>query len=72
MWLDRLLATLSHFTEVKEKVVIRIVSWLLRPRKIAEKLWGGILPKKFFPFYLLLVMVAGHFTNEFFVPSSDS
>lgn len=38
-------------------------------KKIAEKLWGGILPKKFFPFYLLLVMVAGHFTNEFFVKS---
>lgn len=35
-------------------------------RKIAEKLWGGILPKRFFPLYLLLVMVAGHFTNEYF------
>ncbi|CAK9106520.1 Cytochrome P450 CYP72A219 [Durusdinium trenchii] len=38
-------------------------------KKIAEKLWGGILPKRFFPLYLLLVMVAGHFTNEYFVKS---
>ncbi len=40
-------------------------------RKIAEKLWGGIMPKRFFPFYLLLVLVAGHFTNEFFVRGLD-
>ena len=29
------------------------------------------MPKRFFPFYLLLVLVAGHFTNELFVRGLD-
>ncbi|CAJ1399722.1 unnamed protein product [Effrenium voratum] len=38
-------------------------------KKIAERLWGGIMPKRFFPVYLLLVVLFGHLTNEFFVKS---
>ena len=29
------------------------------------------MPKKFFPLYLLLVMLAGHFTNEYFAAASE-
>eukprot|EP00437_Effrenium_voratum_P011809 CAMPEP_0181446268 /NCGR_PEP_ID=MMETSP1110-20121109/26016_1 /TAXON_ID=174948 /ORGANISM="Symbiodinium sp., Strain CCMP421" /LENGTH=440 /DNA_ID=CAMNT_0023570339 /DNA_START=77 /DNA_END=1399 /DNA_ORIENTATION=+ len=36
-------------------------------KRIAEKLWGGIMPKRFFGIYLLLVILGGHVTNEYFV-----
>lgn len=62
-WYFLFTSSLTFFQwSVLKKVVLR---------KIAEKLWGGIMPKRFFPFYLLLVLVAGHFTNEFFVRGLD-
>eukprot|EP00425_Heterocapsa_triquetra_P000484 CAMPEP_0195051352 /NCGR_PEP_ID=MMETSP0448-20130528/873_1 /TAXON_ID=66468 /ORGANISM="Heterocapsa triquestra, Strain CCMP 448" /LENGTH=92 /DNA_ID=CAMNT_0040080347 /DNA_START=1 /DNA_END=276 /DNA_ORIENTATION=+ len=36
-------------------------------KKVAGKLWGGVMPPKFFPVYLMLVLAAGYLLDEGFV-----
>mmetsp|Transcript_54527 Transcript_54527/g.130048 ORF Transcript_54527/g.130048 Transcript_54527/m.130048 type:complete len:447 (+) Transcript_54527:124-1464(+) len=43
------------------------VGQLFYKKKVAFKLWGGVMPKSFFPVYLAIVMLAGHLMNEGFV-----
>mmetsp|Transcript_52961 Transcript_52961/g.124039 ORF Transcript_52961/g.124039 Transcript_52961/m.124039 type:complete len:445 (+) Transcript_52961:71-1405(+) len=43
------------------------IGQLFYKKKVAFKLWGRVMPKPFFPIYMAIVMVAGHFLNEGFV-----
>ena len=36
-------------------------------KTVATKLWGRVMPKPFFPIYLMIVMVVAHLLNEGFV-----
>eukprot|EP00928_Gymnodinium_smaydae_P054931 TRINITY_DN38614_c0_g1_i1.p1 TRINITY_DN38614_c0_g1~~TRINITY_DN38614_c0_g1_i1.p1 ORF type:complete len:453 (+),score=41.78 TRINITY_DN38614_c0_g1_i1:52-1359(+) len=45
------------------------IGQLFYKKKIATKLWGRVMPKQFFPVYLLIVMVTSHIVNEGFVKS---
>jgi len=40
---------------------------LFYKKAVATRLWGKIMPQKFFPIYLLLVLLSGHVLNEGFV-----
>merc|ERR1719210_61798 len=43
------------------------IGQLFYKKKIATQLWGRVMPKSFFPIYLLIVAVASHLANEGFV-----
>mmetsp|Transcript_66578 Transcript_66578/g.124237 ORF Transcript_66578/g.124237 Transcript_66578/m.124237 type:complete len:444 (-) Transcript_66578:435-1766(-) len=43
------------------------IGQLFYKRRVALKLWGGVMPKSFFPVYVAIVMLAGHLLNEGFV-----
>jgi len=43
------------------------IGQLFYKKKIATALWGRVMPKWFFPLYLLIVGLAGHTVNESFV-----
>jgi peptidoglycan/LPS O-acetylase OafA/YrhL len=45
------------------------IGQLFYKRVIATRLWGQVMPHKFFPAYLLLVILASHLANENFVKS---
>ena len=36
-------------------------------KTVATKLWGRVMPKPFFPIYLMIVMAVAHLLNEGFV-----
>jgi peptidoglycan/LPS O-acetylase OafA/YrhL len=38
-------------------------------KALAKRLWGKAMPRSFFPVYLLIVLLASHLTNEYFVKS---
>lgn len=43
------------------------IGQLFYKKVIAKELWGRVMPKKFFPLYLGIVMLCSHFVNEGFV-----
>jgi len=45
------------------------IGQLFYKKKIANKLFGRVMPLQFFPIYLLIVMMSGHVLNESFVKS---
>mmetsp|Transcript_57444 Transcript_57444/g.145856 ORF Transcript_57444/g.145856 Transcript_57444/m.145856 type:complete len:456 (+) Transcript_57444:64-1431(+) len=45
------------------------IGQLFYKKAVATRLWGRVMPKKFFPAYLLIVMLSGHVVNEVFVKS---
>jgi len=45
------------------------IGQLFYKKAIAKKLWGRVMPKSFFPVYLLLVLLSGHLANEGFMKS---
>eukprot|EP00931_Biecheleriopsis_adriatica_P089289 TRINITY_DN63442_c0_g1_i1.p1 TRINITY_DN63442_c0_g1~~TRINITY_DN63442_c0_g1_i1.p1 ORF type:complete len:431 (+),score=78.75 TRINITY_DN63442_c0_g1_i1:84-1376(+) len=45
------------------------IGQLFYKKKIATKLWGQVMPKSFFPVWLLIVIIASHIVNNFFVKS---
>lgn len=45
------------------------VGQLFYKKAVATRLWGRVMPKRFFPVYLLIVMLSGHVLNEGFVKS---
>ena len=38
-----------------------------RLKNVATRLWGKVMPQKFFPLYIFIVMLSSHFVNEHFV-----
>jgi hypothetical protein len=45
------------------------IGQLFYKKAIATRLWGRVMPKSFFPIWLMLVMLASHLVNEGFVKS---
>jgi len=43
------------------------IGQLFYKKKVATKLWGRVMPQRFFPIWLLIVMLVSHITNEGFV-----
>lgn len=39
-------------------------------KAVAARLWGGPMPRRFFPVYLLVVLLCSHAVNEGFVKSA--
>lgn len=46
------------------------VGQLFYKRVVATRIWGRVMPKAFFPVYLLIVLAAGHLMNEGFVKNA--